>query len=235
MPGRGYTSGSNSYRFGMNGQEKTKELGENFYEALHWEYDARTARRWNVDPRPTVGVSSYATFNNNPIFHIDVLGDSSTPSSTQAQALAYTNSVSLNQNAAWKKIDPAKFMANIVANINNADILNQGSESSPGADNGTNFCGFAAACNFWIKNDPKGYAQFMVNLYNNGSATYNGVTITPEQSIMDNAGGLPQGTKYPGAIRPLSENHADQAMFLSLAGHYKSYVNTGTGGVSTWR
>jgi len=45
------------------------------YTAEFWEYDSRTGRRWNLDPKPVVGISQYATFNNNPIFFSDPLGD----------------------------------------------------------------------------------------------------------------------------------------------------------------
>lgn len=42
---------------------------------MFWEYDSRIGRRWNLDPRPTVGMSQYATFNNSPIGLIDRFGD----------------------------------------------------------------------------------------------------------------------------------------------------------------
>jgi hypothetical protein len=32
-------------------------------------------RRWNIDPKPNPSISNYACFGNNPIFYIDVLGD----------------------------------------------------------------------------------------------------------------------------------------------------------------
>ncbi|WP_149696630.1 hypothetical protein [Chitinophaga sp. CF418] len=65
------------YRYGFNGQEKSNEVkGEgNSYTAEYWEYDPRMGRRWNVDPKPEVSVSSYATFLNGPILWIDPLGD----------------------------------------------------------------------------------------------------------------------------------------------------------------
>jgi hypothetical protein len=43
--------------------------------AMFWEYDMRLGRRWNLDPKPTVGVSIYACFGNNPILYSDVYGD----------------------------------------------------------------------------------------------------------------------------------------------------------------
>jgi hypothetical protein len=80
MPGRKYQATANSYyRYSINGQEKDKELNENSTTALYWEYDSRIARRWNRDPKPVNGVSPYACFMNNPIIHIDVLGDTGEP------------------------------------------------------------------------------------------------------------------------------------------------------------
>ena len=65
------------YRYGFNGQEKVDEVaGEgNHNTALFWEYDTRTARRWNQDPKPNPSISNYACFAGNPIMFSDVLGD----------------------------------------------------------------------------------------------------------------------------------------------------------------
>jgi hypothetical protein len=74
MPGR-VSSSQNGYRYGFNGQEKTTEIFQGSTTALFWEYDSKTARRWNVDPKPTENVSVYATMWSNPIFYNDPLGD----------------------------------------------------------------------------------------------------------------------------------------------------------------
>jgi hypothetical protein len=75
MPGRKYQAGSASYRYSINGQEKSSEINENLTTAEFWQYDSRIGRRWNKDPRPTTGVSPYSTFINNPILLADPLGD----------------------------------------------------------------------------------------------------------------------------------------------------------------
>ena len=75
QPGRNYAQGTNSYRYSINGQEKEKELNENITTAEYWEYDSRIGRRWNLDPKPTVGISQYSTFANNPILFNDIKGD----------------------------------------------------------------------------------------------------------------------------------------------------------------
>ena len=66
-----------SYRFSFNGQEKVDEISGagNHNTALFWEYDTRLGRRWNLDPKPNPSISNYATFANNPIYYMDLLGD----------------------------------------------------------------------------------------------------------------------------------------------------------------
>lgn len=79
MEGRKYQSETfeNKYRYGFNGQEQSDELDEggNSYTAEYWQYDARLARRWNIDPVAIEWESSYATFRNNPIVLNDPDGD----------------------------------------------------------------------------------------------------------------------------------------------------------------
>lgn len=68
------------YRFAFNGQTRDDEVygvTGSLNTAQFWEYDTRLGRRWNLDPKPTVGISDYACFANNPIWFTDVLGDSS--------------------------------------------------------------------------------------------------------------------------------------------------------------
>ncbi len=75
MPGRSYQP--ESHRFGFNGQEKDDEINGsgNLNTAMYWEYDTRLGRRWNIDPKPSVSLSNYNCFADNPIWYSDVLGD----------------------------------------------------------------------------------------------------------------------------------------------------------------
>lgn len=70
-------TGGDRYRFGFNGQEKTNEIAGvgNHNTALYWEYDTRLARRWNIDPVDQISISNYACFGNNPIYFVDILGN----------------------------------------------------------------------------------------------------------------------------------------------------------------
>lgn len=81
--------------FGINGQEFDWEIKawQNMYHAEHWEYDPRIGRRWDLDPRPTVGLSEYAAFANNPIFYSDPQGD------TVVVGAGGTHSVDIDEKA----------------------------------------------------------------------------------------------------------------------------------------
>ena len=80
QPGRGFAQGSSGYKYSINGQEKSDELGENLTSALYWEYDSRISKRWNIDPKQKVNESPFLCFSGNPILLSDILGDkASTP------------------------------------------------------------------------------------------------------------------------------------------------------------
>jgi hypothetical protein len=86
IPSRKFNS--NNYRFGFNNQEKS-EVAEGNTTALFWEYDARAARRWNIDPKPIVSISPYSVLGSNPILNLDVMGDTAIArSSVEAQQVA---------------------------------------------------------------------------------------------------------------------------------------------------
>lgn len=66
------------YIYGMNGQMKDDDINNvsgSHYTALYWEYDARTCRRWNIDPELKTEEGSYTTFSCNPIWFSDPLGN----------------------------------------------------------------------------------------------------------------------------------------------------------------
>ena len=82
MPGRKYQSvtlsSAEGYRFGFNGQEKSPEIAQNITTAEFWQYDARIARRWNVDPVIKEYESPYAALSGNPIWLMDQNGADTT-------------------------------------------------------------------------------------------------------------------------------------------------------------
>jgi RHS repeat-associated protein len=64
-------------RYGFNGQEMDNEISGsgNSYTAEFWQYDPRLGRRWNLDPKPQVGLSRYSVMNDSPIWLTDPNGD----------------------------------------------------------------------------------------------------------------------------------------------------------------
>jgi hypothetical protein len=74
LPGRNFTA-TTSYRYSINGQEKTPEIAPNTTTAMYWEYDSRIMRRWNVDPVLKTWESPYMCFSGNPIMYSDRNGD----------------------------------------------------------------------------------------------------------------------------------------------------------------
>ena len=76
MPTRIWDNGS-KYRYGFNGQERSTEIHENSFTAEFWEYDSRTGRRWNVDPKieDAPDFSPYSCLGDNPVLHNDPDGD----------------------------------------------------------------------------------------------------------------------------------------------------------------
>jgi YD repeat-containing protein len=58
------TFGSNPI-VAFNGQRKSTEIGANAQTAQFWEYNGDVGRRWNVDPKPNVGISYYRFFRRH--------------------------------------------------------------------------------------------------------------------------------------------------------------------------
>lgn len=65
---------TSSYRFGFDTQEQDNEIygaPSTSMTAEYWQYDTRTARRWNLDPIDQISISNYAVFGLNPILNVD--------------------------------------------------------------------------------------------------------------------------------------------------------------------
>jgi len=152
-----------------------------------------------------VAIHSMATFNPTPP---DV---TSLPKSTPEQAISFIDTIGLpDSNAHWPHIRSHAFLDNLRSNISNPYTMYQGSN--------TNFCGYAALSYIPLHDDPLGYARFMVALYQDGRATWNGISFSPSTAVRKAAGTL----RFKGIldIRP-----ADQIWFLMLADHFRSYLN----------
>jgi len=90
MPGRVYQG---SYRFGFNGMEKDDEVkgSGNSLTTFFRQYDTRIGVWFSVDPKATwfPWISPYSTFNNNPIFFCDPIGDYPPPTVNEAHRLYF--------------------------------------------------------------------------------------------------------------------------------------------------
>ena len=134
-----------------------------------------------------------------------------TPHSTQKEAIQFLQSVTnLAHSNFWPNVAPVSFIKNLEKNIEKPLSLYEGRS--------TNFCAYAALSYMPLHEDPLGYVRFMVQLYTYGKARYGKAWIEPTREIRIAAGTL--SFKGELDIRP-----ADQLWFLSLADHFKGYLN----------
>lgn len=131
--------------------------------------------------------------------------------SSRQQAIAFIDSIKeLPESIHWPNIKPLPFLQNIKANVTEPIGIYPG--------NGTNFCGYGALTYLFLQDDPLGYAKLLVQLYRDGKADFGRAHFEPAAAIKKQAGRL----KYKGI---LDIHPAEQLWFLSLADHYKGYVN----------
>ncbi len=131
--------------------------------------------------------------------------------STQQQAIEYIEKINeLKPSSHWPNIKPALFLKNLKTNIHNIVSIYPGK--------GTNFCGYGALTYLFLQDDPLGYATLLLQLYGDGKTTFRSVTFDPSPAIKLEAGEL----NYKGL---LDINPAEQMWYLTLADHYKGYLN----------
>ena len=131
--------------------------------------------------------------------------------STQQQAIAYLDKINeLGHSAHWPNIKPSLFLRNVKSNIDQP--------MSSYAGKGTNFCGYGALTYLLLQDDPLGYAKLILQLYLKGKASFGKVNFNPSEAIKTEAGQL----KFTGI---LDIHPAEQMWYLTLADHYKGYLN----------
>ena len=138
-------------------------------------------------------------------------GEKDSTVSGREEAIRYIERLPpLQPSPLWPAIKPSLFLENIKDNIQNPMNLYEG--------NNTNFCGYAALSYLVLQEDPLGYAKCMIRLFREGKAGLYRALFRPSAAIRRVAGAL----RYKGMldIRP-----ADQLWFLSLADHFKGYLN----------
>ena len=131
--------------------------------------------------------------------------------STSKQAVAFIDSITnLSPSNYWPNVKPVPFLQNIKENVKDPIIIYAGS--------GTNFCGYGALSYLILQDDPLGYAKLMVQLYKEGKASFGNSRFTPSAAIEKQAGRM----RFKGVM---DIHPADQLWFLTLADHFKGYLN----------
>lgn len=139
-------------------------------------------------------------------------GDSSRSSSTLQEAVEYLRTINrVDSSAFWPHVPPGYFLDNLNQYISNPLYAFESKN--------TNFCGYTAISFFMLQEDPLGFIKFMMKLYKDGKAQIGRAVIAPGKRVREMAGLL----KYKGT---LDINPATQMWFLSLADHFKGYLNT---------
>lgn len=136
--------------------------------------------------------------------------DTTAFSSTNAAIALLEKEKGLQQSKYWPNVEPQKYIENLRANLIDPFSLYEGRN--------TNFCSYAAMSYLPLQFDPKGFVQFMIDIYKNGKAKMGKVHFFPSFEVRKAAGTL----RYKGEldIRP-----ADQLWFLTLADQFKGYLN----------
>jgi hypothetical protein len=140
----------------------------------------------------------------------DFPADSSKVSTTQ-DALNYLQSLpKFETSSYWPSINPVYFRENLKQYLENP--------LSAFDNKNTNFCGYTAISFAVIEYDPLSFIKFMMTLYQTGEGQLGRAHFTPSARVRAGAGKL----KYKGM---LDVNPASQVWFLTLADHFKGYLN----------
>lgn len=131
--------------------------------------------------------------------------------SSATQAIAYLNNIKgLDSSKYWPNIDPTLLWQNLNNSVRGPLKSFEGKN--------TNFCAYTALSYILLRYDPMGFAKFIIDLYQKGEARMGKELIKPDKRVKKAAGTM----KYKGE---LDMNHLGQMWFLSLADHFKGYLN----------
>ena len=131
--------------------------------------------------------------------------------STQQQAIEFVDKIKeLAPSSFWPNIKPALFLQNLKTTIYKPIGLYPGT--------GTDFCGYGALTYLLLQDDPLGYAKLLLQLYKEGKASFGEIHFNPSPSVKKEAGLF----RFKGI---LDIHPAEQMWFLSLADHFKGYLN----------
>lgn len=131
--------------------------------------------------------------------------------STVEQALTYLNSIKkLDKSRYWPNVNPDLLLENLKTFTIKPLAFYEGKP--------TNFCAYSSITYIPLTYDPLGFSKFMIHLYRYGRAEMGKVVLRPGKKVRFAAGLI----KYKS---DLDVNPAGQMWFLSLADHFKGYLN----------
>ncbi len=158
----------------------------------------------------TLGIFFFVFGQTNAIPTYGLFKDTAV-TSTQQQAIEFIDKINeLGPSKSWPNIKPALFLQNLKTNIHKPISIYPG--------NGTNFCGYGALTYLLLLDDPLGYAKLLLQLYKEGKAELGDIHFNPSRAVKKAAGLF----RYKGI---LDIHPAEQMWFLSLADHFKGYLN----------
>ncbi len=208
-PGRSYTqSGSSNYRYGFNGQLKSDEVKgtSNSYTAEFWEYDPRSGRRWNLDPKPGISLSNYACFANSPTGITDALGDTTSIYDSKGKYINTLNDKNpfqvLVTNNKYDKII-GQLQGLDLSKIKNQEFLNRTYDGISKAGITYDIKSISAFFNNWSKAFPVKKAG--------------GISLAGKEITLQN---------LKGKIIPLRPLYAEAVLYLSVTNNKISVPNT---------
>ena len=135
----------------------------------------------------------------------------STWHSTKEQALQYLETIKqLDTSHYWPNVAPDLFLENLKTFVTSPLKFYEGRS--------TNFCAYSALTYIPLYYDPLGFCKIMIRLYKTGKTRVGKVFLHPSFPVRQEAGAL----KYKGA---LDISPVGQMWFLSLANHFKGYIN----------
>lgn len=135
----------------------------------------------------------------------------STPLSNQKKAIDFLDQQThLKASQYWPKVSPIHFLQNLRNDVLHPLEIYEGRS--------TNFCAYAALSYLPLHDNPLDWVKFMLQIYTKGEARYGREYFEPSKEVKQTAGTL----RFKGEldIRP-----ADQLWFLTLADHFKGYLN----------
>lgn len=132
------------------------------------------------------------------------------PKSTKQQAQVYVQHAIITTSNYWPHINPALFKNCLETYIRNTVTYAE--------NKNTNLCGYTAITDLTGIVDPLTYVKKLIELYEKGAVQYGDVLLKPSVHVRNYAGTL----KYEGA---LEINPASQMWYLTLADHFKGYLN----------